>query len=198
MLRIRGLSRPGLEPFDFDLSRGEAVALFGPSGAGKTLLLRAIADLDPNGGACALGDARRDDMAAPDWRRLVTYMAAEAGWWSDRVGDHFEDPGASRELLPPLKLPEDAMGWDLARLSTGEKQRLALARVLERSPSVMLLDEPTSGLDADTTRAVEAVLNARLGEGTALLFVTHDIEQGKRLARRALFIEAGKVREGSL
>ena len=172
--------------------------MFGPSGAGKTLLLRAIADLDPNDGACALGDARRDDMPAPDWRRLVTYMAAEPGWWGDRVGDHFADADAGRKLLPPLKLPEDAMGWTLARLSTGEKQRLALARVLERAPRVMLLDEPTSGLDADTTRAVEAVLSARLDDGAALLFVTHDIEQGKRLARRALFVVAGKVRERSL
>ena len=172
--------------------------MFGPSGAGKTLLLRAIADLDPNDGACALGDKLRDDMPAPDWRRLVTYMAAEPGWWGDLVGDHFADPDGGRKLLPPLKLPEDAMGWALARLSTGEKQRLALARVLERAPSVMLLDEPTSGLDADTTRAVEAVLKARLTEGAALLFVTHDIEQGRRLARRALFIDAGKVRQESL
>ncbi len=172
--------------------------MFGPSGAGKTLLLRAIADLDPNDGACALGDTRRDDMPAPDWRRLVTYMAAAPGWWGDRVGDHFADPDNSRKLLPPLKLPEDAMGWALARLSTGEKQRLALARVLERAPRVMLLDEPTSGLDADTTRAVEAVLTARLGDGAALLFVTHDIEQGKRLAKRALFVDAGKVRQGDL
>ncbi|MCH7543241.1 MAG: ATP-binding cassette domain-containing protein [Proteobacteria bacterium] len=198
MLRIRGLTRPGLEPFDFDLPPGEAVAMFGPSGAGKTLLLRAIADLDPNDGTCALGDKLRDDMPAPDWRRLVSYMAAEPGWWGDRVGDHFADADAGRKLLPPLKLPEDAMGWTLARLSTGEKQRLALARVLERAPRVMLLDEPTSGLDADTTRAVEAVLMARLDDGAALLFVTHDIEQGKRLAKRALFIESGKVRERSL
>ena len=198
MLRIRGLTRPGLEPFDFDLPPGEAVAMFGPSGAGKTLLLRAIADLDPNDGTCALGDKLRDDMPAPDWRRLVSYMAAEPGWWGDRVGDHFADADAGRKLLPPLKLPEDAMGWTLARLSTGEKQRLALARVLERAPRVMLLDEPTSGLDADTTRAVEAVLSARLDDGAALLFVTHDIEQGKRLARRALFVDAGKVQERSL
>ncbi len=77
MLRIRGLTRPGLEPFDFDLPPGEAVAMLGPSGAGKTLLLRAIADLDPKDGACALGAEQREDMAAPDWRRLVTYMAAE-------------------------------------------------------------------------------------------------------------------------
>ncbi len=198
MLRIRGLTRPGLEPFDFDLPPGEAVAMFGPSGAGKTLLLRAIADLDPNDGTCALGDELRDDMPAPDWRRLVTYMAAEPGWWGDRVGDHFADPDGCRKLLPPLKLPEDAMGWALARLSTGEKQRLALARVLERAPRVMLLDEPTSGLDADTTRAVEAVLGARLGDGAAMLFVTHDIEQGKRLAKRALYVDAGKVRQGDL
>ena len=195
MLKIRGLTRPGLEPFDFDLEDGEAVALTGPSGAGKTILLRAIADLDPNDGSAALDEAERGDMPAPDWRRLVIYMAAESAWWADKVADHFDDADAVRSLLPALKLPEEALNWNVIRLSTGEKQRLALARVLERAPRVMLLDEPTSGLDAEATRAVEAALKERLEAGASILFVSHDREQMRRFAGRRLRVEAGLVRE---
>ena len=196
MLKIRGLTRPGLEPFDLDLEDGEAVALTGPSGAGKTILLRAIADLDPSDGSAALDEAERGDMPAPDWRRLVTYMAAEPAWWADKVADHFDDSDTVKKFLPALKLPEEAMNWNVTRLSTGEKQRLALARVLERAPRVMLLDEPTSGLDAEATRAVEAALQERLAAGASILFVSHDREQMRRLAGRRLLIEAGLVREG--
>lgn len=194
MLRIRGLVRPHLAPFDLDLDAHEAVAISGPSGAGKTLLLRAIADLDLNRGEIELDGRARAAMAAPAWRRLVTYMAAEPGWWADRVRDHFLDPGKSRDLLPPLLLPPEAMDWEVARLSTGEKQRLALARVLERAPRVLLLDEPTASLDAEATQAVETVLRHRLDEGAAILFVTHDSEQARRLAQRVLIMEAGAVR----
>ncbi len=193
MLRIRGLVRSGLAPFDLDLDAHEAVAISGASGAGKTLLLRAIADLDLNRGEVELDGQARAGMAAPAWRRLVTYMAAEPGWWADRVDDHFLDPDESRDLLAALLLPPDAMAWEVARLSTGEKQRLALARVLERAPRVLLLDEPTASLDAEATDAVEAVLRHRLGQGTAMLFVTHDRDQAKRIAERVLIMEAGAV-----
>ena len=194
MLRIRGLVRSGLAPFDLDLDAHEAVAISGPSGAGKTLLLRAIADLDLNQGEIELDGRARAGMAAPAWRRLVTYMAAEPGWWADRVGDHFLDPEKSRDKLAPLLLPPEAMEWKVARLSTGEKQRLALARVLERAPRVLLLDEPTASLDTEAAKAVETVLRHRLGEGAAILFVTHDSEQAQRLAKRVFIMEAGAVR----
>lgn len=194
MLRIRGLVRSGIAPFDLDLDDHEAVAISGASGAGKTLLLRAIADLDLNQGEVELDGQARAAMAAPAWRRLVTYMAAEPGWWADRVGDHFLTPKKSRDLLPSLLLPPEAMEWEVARLSTGEKQRLALARVLERAPRILLLDEPTASLDAEATRAVETVLRHRLKEGAAILFVTHDTDQAKRLAQRVFIMEAGAVR----
>jgi len=193
MLRIRGLTRPGLAPADLDLADAEAVALLGASGAGKTLLLRAIADLDPNAGEVSLDAARRESMSGPAWRRRVTYLAAEPGWWAARAGEHFPDPAAGRTLLPSLGLPETTMERRVAELSTGERHRLALARVLVQSPGVMLLDEPTSGLDQDTVKAVEAVLRARVADGLGLLFSTHDEDLARRLGQRTLRMRGGRL-----
>ena len=82
MLTIRQLNRSGLAPFDLDLADGECVALSGPSGAGKTILLRTIADLDPNKGSASLDCVDREAIAAPQWRRSVAFLPAEAGWWA--------------------------------------------------------------------------------------------------------------------
>lgn len=196
MLSIRGLTRPGLAPVDFDLAAGECVAVLGPSGGGKTLFLRAIADLDPNDGEVSLGGAPRADMAAPEWRRRVSYFSAEPGWWAERVGAHFADPDAARPILEALDLPADALDWTVARASTGERQRLALARLLVQAPEIMLLDEPSSGLDAAAMARVEALLGERLAAGVGILLTTHDPAQADRLARRRLLVEGGTVREG--
>ena len=85
----------------------------------------------------------------------------------------------------------------LTELSTGERQRIALARVLVLSPPVMLLDEPTSVLDQETTRAIEAVLRGRLEAGAALIFSTHDEALAKRLAGRCLRMAKGQALLGS-
>jgi phosphate-transporting ATPase len=196
MLSIRQLSRPGVAPFDLDLGDGECVALSGPSGAGKTLLLRAIADLDPNRGEIGLDGVPRESIPAPQWRRKVTYLPAEPGWWADGVGAHFPDHQAAAALLPALGLPPEALSWPVSRLSTGERQRLALARVLLLSPRVMLLDEPTSALDSETTVRVEAILKEHLAGGAAILLVTHTPEQAGRLGQRCLMIDRGRVSEG--
>lgn len=197
MLRVRALSRPGLGPVDLDLADGEAVALLGPSGAGKSLLMRAIADLDPNDGEISLDGRSREDMPAPDWRRRVTYLAAEPGWWGERAADLFPDPDAARDLLPSLDLPAAMLERPIAELSTGERQRLALARVLMQAPPVMLLDEPTGSLDQATTHAVEAALRARLAAGAALLFATHDEDLAARLAGRSLRVRGGRIAEAA-
>ena len=194
MLKVRGLTRPGLGPIDLDLSEGECVALTGPSGAGKTLLLRAIADLDPNDGQVMLKGAAREETPAPQWRRRVSYFAAESGWWEDTVAAHFADAEAARRLLPALGLGPQALNWRVDHLSTGERQRLALVRLLIQSPPVLLLDEPTSALDADTAKAVETVIKKRCEDGAAVLIVTHDGEQMKRLAGRRLHMKSGRLR----
>ena len=195
MLEIRALAPLGLRPFDFTLESGQCAAIMGPSGAGKTLTLRAIADLDPHAGEVLLNGRARSATPAPDWRRRAAYLPANAGWWADRVGDHFEDRAAAPDLLSRLGLPAEALGWEIDRLSTGERQRLALARALLLSPEALLLDEPTSGLDEASASAAEAELRARMGEGCTILMITHSREQARRMARRLLIVEGGAVRE---
>ncbi len=195
MLSVDHLTRPGLPAVSFELADGECLALRGPSGAGKTLLLRAIADLDPNEGRVRLDGCVRESMPAPKWRSLVTYLAAEPGWWGERVAAHFPDWAAVGPLVEALGLPADCGDWPIARLSTGERQRLALARVLLAAPRVMLLDEPTSGLDAQAAARVEAILKARLEQGVAILLVTHATEQAARMAARRLTMDHGRLSE---
>lgn len=195
MLKIRALAPRGFTPFDFDLEKGRCTAIMGPSGAGKTVFLRAVADLDPNEGEVFLDDQERGRYLAPSWRKRVLYVPAESGWWTDRVGDHFQDREAAATFLPRLLLTKDALSWEVSRLSTGERQRLALARALLLDPPVLLLDEPTSGLDEDAARAVEDELQESLRDGTSILMVTHSREQARRMASTLLTIGGGRVRE---
>ncbi len=195
MLKIENLSVRGLRPVSFSLRGGECMAVRGPSGAGKTLLLRAIADLDPNTGRVLLDGDDRQDMPAPVWRRRVGYVPAEPGWWADRVGDHFVDWSAAIPLAKRLGLPEDAGDWTVARASTGERSRLALVRALLATPRVLLLDEPSGALDAASTAAVEALIAEYVAGGLSVLWVTHDAAQAHRVAKRLLKVEAGQVLE---
>lgn len=195
MLQIDGLRRPGLRAERFGVEAGECLPVMGPSGAGKSLLLRAIADLDPNEGEVRLNGAPRSAMPAPDWRRQAVYVAAESGWWADTVAEHFADTDAARPILAPMQLPEDCLHWPVSRLSTGERQRLALARALCLRPPVLLLDEPTAALDDDAVVAVERLLLQELDLGRAILLVTHEAAQARRLAERMLFVADGAVDE---
>ncbi len=198
MLLVADLSRTGLQPASFVVSPGECVAVRGPSGAGKTLLLRAVADLDPAEGRVELDGVDRDAVPAPQWRRKVVYMPAEPGWWADTVGEHFADWAGISPLLPKVGLPDEARGWPVARCSTGERLRLALVRALALNPRVILLDEPTAALDAASVSAVEGLVRERLGTGMSALWVTHDDVQAGRVARRTLTIDGGVVQEAVL
>jgi len=195
MLRIASIVRPGLAPTSFSLSDGECVALSGPSGSGKSLLLRAIADLDPNDGEAYLDDTPRSEMQAPEWRRQVTYLPAEPGWWAERAGDHFTDIAATEALAARLGLPDDVLKAPVSRLSTGERQRLALIRCLGVDPKFLLLDEPTAALDPESCKVVETLLEEVRQKGTGILWVTHDADQAKTVAARRFNMTKGELRE---
>jgi phosphate-transporting ATPase len=184
-----------LKPASFAVSVGECITIRGPSGGGKTLLLRAIADLDPSEGQVRLDGRDRMAMSGPEWRRLVGYLPAEPGWWADTVGEHFGDWSAAVCITRKLGFPQDAKDWPIARLSTGERLRLALVRALLVGPMVLLLDEPTAALDPASVEAVEALIKAQLRAGLAVLWVTHDMEQARRMGMRQLVVSGGRVGE---
>jgi len=201
MLRVAGLHRLDLGPIDLTVPLGRCAVLMGPSGAGKSLLLRAIADLDPNEGAVSLEGVARDGLPAPAWRRRAVYLATDAGWLAEDVGSHFSDRAAAAPLLDRLGLDASALDWPVARASTGERQRLALARCLSlpREPDtarIYLLDEPTSALDAEAVTRAEAVLRTLPDARTAVLMVSHDPAQARRLGDLHLTLRDGVLSEG--
>jgi ABC-type iron transport system FetAB ATPase subunit len=175
-------------PFDLALADAQCVAVVGRSGSGKSVLLRLIADLDPHVGEVWLDGHARSAVAAPHWRRQVVYQAAEPAWWAATARAHFEPASmpAAEALLPSLGLAPSQLDTDVTRLSTGERQRMALVRSLAGSPRVLLLDEPTAALDPATTLAVEALLAARVEAGLSMVFVTHSREQAERVGQRLL------------
>jgi ABC-type lipoprotein export system ATPase subunit len=122
-------------------------------------------------------------------------VAAEAGWWADRVAEHFAPSqlNAARTLAEGLGLKAELFEGLVSRLSTGEKQRLALIRALVLEPPVLLLDEPTSSLDRDSILRTEAVLRARLEAGLILVLVTHDPAQAQRLGDRHYEMRQGRL-----
>jgi ABC-type iron transport system FetAB ATPase subunit len=184
-------------PFSFAVERGECLALSGPSGCGKTLLLRALADLDLAEGDVLLDGENRNEMTAPQWRRKVGWLPAESSWWFDGVGDHFEGfrPEAldfRETALHKLGFESDMLNWRVERLSTGERQRLALFRLLLNEPQVLLLDEPTAALDVSNVwKAEEVIADYRKATGAAVVWVSHNPEQIARVADRHLMFKNG-------
>ncbi len=185
-LRLVGLTPAEslLLPLDLQIPPGSLLLLSGPSGSGKSRLLRAIADLDPHAGEVWLNGRARSQWSAPDWRKQVGLLPAESHWWSDRVGDHFfQSPSP---WLAELGFEEDVLSWSVHRLSTGERQRLALARMLALQPKVLLLDEPTANLDPVNRQRVDQLIETyRRTRKAPVLWASHDRQQRERLAQGA-------------
>lgn len=195
-LVVERLSRGnGHSAFSLTVAAGSCVALFGPSGGGKSALLRLIADLDPGTGTARIGDMQRESMPANRWRQLVTYVAADSGWWTSPVSAHMSDADAARRLVAELGMPETVMESAPENVSSGERQRLALVRALIQRPRFLLLDEPTSALDPGSTLQVEKLLVRVKQEGTGLLVVSHDPAQVARIAERSYFLSQGELVE---
>lgn len=193
VLRLRGLHNSRLAPVTLDIPAGECVAIVGPSGSGKSLLLRQIADLDPGQGSAELDGRDRMQMRGYEWRRQVVYCQAEAGWWDDTVAAHFADLDAARVIAQRLGLPAAKLDAQVLELSTGERQRLGLVRALLLKPRVLLLDEPTAALDEQATALVEKEWQRGMRQGSSIVLVTHNQEQAHRMGHRGFRMEAGKL-----
>jgi ABC-type iron transport system FetAB ATPase subunit len=183
-LQVSDLLFQNRGPYTFRIAPGRVTGLQGASGAGKTLLLRAIADLDPHQGQVRLGDMAREQVPAPIWRKTVAMLPAESFWWFDVLGDHFKVPGQDIEpMLQMLGFELDVLSWEVSRMSTGEKQRLAIARLLQNKPCGLLLDEPTASLDAANIERTETMLlDYCRRRQVPVLWVSHDPLQLERVA----------------
>jgi ABC-type sulfate/molybdate transport systems ATPase subunit len=196
----------GLRSFALDVEltvERDTVALVGPSGAGKTTVLRAVAGLrTPDRGRIALGgrpwfDARARIDLPPEARSVGLVFQEYALFPHMTVRANVAFGGTARvdELLERFHVDHLA-GEKPTHLSGGERQRVALARALARDPSVLLLDEPLSALDAHTRGVVRGELQDLLAELTLpTLIVTHDFRDAAALADRIGVIVSGTLRQ---
>lgn len=175
------------------VSPGRTIGLTGPSGSGKTVLLRALADLEPYDGQLLLGNQSAAQIPAHQWRRSVGLLPAESVWWHDTVGEHFDHEPPSG--LKALGFEYRVMAWQINHLSSGERQRLSLLRLLRNQPRVLLLDEPTANLDLDNTHRAEAfIARYRSDQQAAVIWVSHDPEQLKRCCDEIFVLEQRRLR----
>jgi ABC-type iron transport system FetAB ATPase subunit len=169
------------------LAKGQCLCISGPSGAGKSLLLRALADLDEHQGTIWLDENESSTLPPVAWRRTVSFMSADSAWWHETVAEHFS--ADINGMAAKLGFPADVMQWKVDRLSTGEKQRLALLRAMQFKPKVLLLDEPTANMDEENTARVEALVMGYMHDNQAsVIWVSHSKAQIERIADQRIVL----------
>lgn len=194
LLQIKNLRRLMIGPLSLDVAGGDCLCISGPSGSGKSQLLRAIADLDPHEGESFLEGVASHDLAANEWRTRVGLLPPESCWWLPRAIDHFHD--GVPVSLDQIGLSSAILEQPVSRLSSGEKQRLALMRLLSNRPRVLLLDEPTANLDPENTRRVEVMIREyQHSHDAAVIWVSHDAEQVRRVANRYYEVVGGDLQQ---
>ncbi|HEV2276159.1 MAG TPA: ATP-binding cassette domain-containing protein [Acidobacteriaceae bacterium] len=193
-----------LEDVNFSLAAGEILAITGPSGAGKSSLLRLLNRLDePTAGKVLLHGQDYRELPPQRLRRHVGVVMQRAFLFPGTVASNVAfgpaqagfqiSSRAIEDLLAQVGLPGYA-SRNVANLSGGEAQRVAILRSLANDPELLLLDEPTSALDEVSKSAVENVLVSLIRRRKlSCVWVTHDDRQARRLAARMLVLQQGRV-----
>lgn len=196
LLQAQAVWNAGMrQQVSFSLASGQVVLIQGPSGSGKSRLLRALADLDPHEGSVTFQGKAQADFSPCQWRRQVMYCPAQPAWWAEIPAACF-DVVSDAALLAAVGLSEDKLQQPVASLSSGELQRLGLLRALVRQPHVLLLDEPTSHLDAGTAETVTAFLLEWVQQAPdrGLVWVSHAPQEQQSLQRHgAQILKVGDV-----
>jgi putative ABC transport system ATP-binding protein len=188
----------------FEVARAELLAIVGPSGSGKSSLLRLLNRLDePTGGSVRLNGEDYRAIRPRELRRRVGLVmqrpylfpgtvAANVRFGPQQRGEALDDPAVDA-LLERVELGGFG-ARTVDKLSGGEAQRVSIARTLANRPEVLLLDEPTSALDETLARRVEDLIAGIIQqEHLTCLMVTHNRAQARRMADRVLLVERGAV-----
>ncbi len=179
LFSVRNLTLPTGQHVSMHLGRGEIHGLTGPSGTGKTRLLRALANLDEVSADLRLHHKPLGNYQATEWRRRVMLVPTDSRWWLPTAAEHMHKD--MHDAAEKLGLTPARMHAPVTQLSTGEKARCALLRALSYEPEVLLLDEPTAALDHENVHAVEALIKG-FSRDHAVLWITHDELQAERVA----------------
>ena len=175
-------AREVLGALTLSLARGERLAVLGPSGIGKSTLLRMLAGLDTEFRGTLTGDARRavvfQEPVLLPWRDALANIVIATGCTPELAQDWLAQVGLAGH---EAKFPR--------QLSLGQQRRLALARAFAAAPDILLMDEPFASLDGETRDRMLALTGARLGgSGAGLVLVTHDPAEAEALAARPLYL----------
>ena len=196
-----------LKGVDFDIARGECVAILGPNGSGKSTLVRLLSTLLlPDGGTATVfgHDAFKDTRAV---RRLVNRVSVEASFFkkmsavenlSYAARFYGLRPHDTRDKIPEILtrvgFPADRRDEPMENLSRGMQQKVALARALLTAPILLLLDEPTTGLDPRSKQEVqEFIREVRAEHDATVLLCTHDLAEAESLADRVGILDNGEL-----
>lgn len=184
---------------------GDIFTVLGPSGSGKSTLLRLINRLDdPTSGSILLDGQDTREMSVLALRRRAGMVFQSAAVFDGTVDANVQYGAKlagikvdSADLLRRVGLPEDFLTRAASSLSGGEQQRVSIARTLATNPEIILMDEPTSSLDpASRSQIEELTLKMNRDEGLTIVFVTHDMEQARRVGvRTMLLVEGRKIEE---
>lgn len=207
-VRHLSLARTGQEVLvdvSLHVAPGEIVCLLGPSGGGKSSLLRCLNALtEPPPGTVFVDGQDVTQLPVTALRRRVGMVFQQAALFPGTVaanlaygpalqGSAPSDAEIAR-LLALADLEPELAGRPADTLSGGQAQRVALARALANQPEALLLDEPTSALDPAATRHIEeAVLRLRESLGLCVLWVTHNVEEARRVADRVYLLLKGRI-----
>lgn len=191
---------PILRGVTLDISCSGITAIAGPSGAGKTSLLRLLDRLSqPTEGSVSWGGRPLGEWDPCDLRRRVGMVFQRPPVFPGTVRDNLcvarptLDDSAAMTVLERVGLPGEILDRVAGDLSGGEAQRMCFARALLTEPAVLLADEPTASLDGAARRTIEELARRLADDGMPLVWVSHDVEQLRRLADRVIVLAAGSV-----